>query len=115
MLRTAADLFLGSHPSRIDQKGRIAAPADFRRALDLKDFNGFFCHPSLTGPFLVCGGSRYVLRLHAMIDALPPFDPKRRALERTLLGRARTISFDADGRFILPAPLRAQARLEDTA
>ena len=115
MLRAAATSFLGSHSNRIDAKGRVAAPADFRKALDLAAFNGFFCMPSLEGPFLDCGGADYIENLKASISHLPPFDPDRRALERTLLGRARPIAFDGDGRFILPEPLRLHAKLAERA
>lgn len=115
MLRSAENSFVGSHTNRIDGKGRVAAPADFRRALDLARFNGFFCIPSLEGPFLECGGPDYIEWLKRMIAPLPPFDPRRRAIQRQVIGAARPISFDADGRFILPEPMRAHASLEGEA
>ncbi len=115
MGRSAAASFLGSHTNRIDGKGRIAAPADFRRALDLASFQGFFCLPSLEGPYLECGGEDFIEGLKASIGALDPFDEDRRALERALLGQARPVSIDGDGRFILPEPLRGHAALEDKA
>lgn len=115
MLRSAEALFLGSHINKIDAKGRIAAPADFRKALDLKAFNGFFCTPSLTGPHLDCGGGDFIERLQAMISALDPYDPDREALYEALLGEGRRIPFDADGRFILPQHLRDHARLDGQA
>lgn len=113
MLRSAEALFLGFHFNKIDVKGRIAAPADYRRALDLKAFNGFYCVPSLVGPYLDCGGGGYILGLQAMIAALDPYDPDRAALEEALIGRSRPVPFDGDGRFILPQPLRDHARLEE--
>jgi len=115
MLRRAAASFLGSHTNRVDAKGRMAAPADFRKSLDLKTFNGFFCVPSLEGPVLDCGGLDYIERLKASISALDPFDPDRRALEIALLGQARPITFGGEGRFILPKPLRAHAMIEEEA
>ncbi|HXI87170.1 MAG TPA: hypothetical protein VNH64_06900, partial [Parvularculaceae bacterium] len=91
MARSAEALFLGSHINKIDAKGRIAAPSDFRKALDLDAFNGFFCLPSLIGPWLDCGGGDYIERLKAMIIALDPFDPDRTALHEALIGEARRI------------------------
>ncbi|MEO0696448.1 MAG: division/cell wall cluster transcriptional repressor MraZ [Pseudomonadota bacterium] len=114
-MRAAEASFLGSQTNRIDAKGRIAVPADFRRALDLKSFNGFFCIPSLEGAFLDCGGTDYITSLKASISALDPFDPDRRALEVTILGRAKAISLDSEGRFVLPEPFRQHAMLEDKA
>lgn len=115
MLRSAEALFLGAHINKIDAKGRIAAPADFRRALDLGAFNGFYCVPSLTGAHLDCGGGDYIESLAQMIAALDPFDPDRADLQETLIGQARPIPFDGDGRFILPQPLREHAKLEERA
>jgi MraZ protein len=115
MVRSAEALFLGVHTNKIDAKGRIAAPADFRRALDLTRFNGFFCVPSLLGPMLDCGGADYIETLRAMIDALDPFDPDRTDLQEALIGQARKVMFDGDGRFILPALLRDHAGLDDQA
>lgn len=115
MSRSAEALFLGSHINKIDAKGRIAAPADFRKALDLNAFNGFFCTLSLTGPWLDCGGGDFIVRLEAMIEALDPFDPDRAALHEALIGEARRIPFDSDGRFILPPHFRDHAGLEDGA
>lgn len=115
MLRPAEALFLGRHTNKIDSKGRIAAPAEFRRALKNETFNGFFCTPSLVGPYLECGGSDFIESLQAMISALDPFDQDRLDLQEAVIGQARAISFDGDGRFIIPQPLRDHARLEDQA
>jgi MraZ protein len=97
----------------MDAKGRIAAPAEFRRALDTKRVNGFYCTPALDGPRLDCGGAEFIERLHAMISALDPYDPDRADLHEALIGRARMVPFDADGRFILPQTLRDYAGLDE--
>lgn len=115
MFRPAEALFLGRHINKIDAKGRIAAPAEFRRALKLETFNGFFCVPSLVGPYLDCGGSDFIEALQAMISALDPFDQDRIDLQEAVIGQARPIPFDGDGRFILPQALRAHAGLEEQA
>lgn len=115
MLRSAEALFLGSHVNKIDAKGRIAAPAEFRRALDLDTFNGFFCTPSLTGPHLDCGGGDFIEQRRTMIAALDPFEADREALEEWLLGETRKVPFDGDGRFILPGVLRDHAQLGENA
>ncbi len=115
MLRSAEVLFMGSHTKNIDAKGRIATPADFRKALDLDAFNGFVCVPSLTGPFLDCGGFDLLARLQARIDQLDPYDPDRDAMEIALMGRARKLPFDKDGRAVLPKPLMEHAGLKGEA
>lgn len=113
MVRSATASFLGSHINKIDQKGRVAAPADFRRALEPE--KGFFSAPSLYGPYLECGGADFVERQKAMFSDLPPYDDDRIALEDHLLGGMRPLFFDAEGRVVLPEPLRVYAGLGDRA
>ena len=114
-LRSSEASFFGSQTNKVDAKGRIAVPADFRRALDLKTFNGFYCMPSLEGPYVECGGGDWMDSLKAVIKALDPFDPDRRALQRVMLGRTRTVNLDAEGRFSLPDVLRQHAGIEGQA
>ncbi|HRX38925.1 MAG: division/cell wall cluster transcriptional repressor MraZ [Caulobacterales bacterium] len=106
---------MGRHINKIDAKGRIAAPAEYRRAMKLDSFNGFFCVPSLVGPHLDCGGSDFIEALQAMISALDPFDQDRIDLQESVIGQARPIPFDGDGRFILPQILRDHAELDEQA
>lgn len=115
MQRSSEASFLGSHINKIDAKGRVAAPADFRRALESDPLRGLYCLPSLRGPYLECGGGDFVDHLKAMIRALDPFDPDREALEEHLLGAIRPLSFDTEGRFVLPEPFRQHAELGDRA
>jgi len=115
MLRSSEASFLGSHNNKIDAKGRVAAPADFRRALEGEPLRGFFCLPSLQGAFLECGGGDFVAELKTMIRALDPYDPDREALEEHVLGAMRPLTFDTEGRFILPEQFRSHAGLGDRA
>ena len=108
-------LFLGSHTNRIDKKGRIATPAEFRKELDIDRFNGIVCVPSLSGPFLDCGGLDLMERFQAMINSLDPYDPDREDIEIAIMGRARKLPFDSDGRIILPQLMRDHIDVNDEA
>lgn len=112
-LRSPETSFFGSHINKLDAKGRIAAPADFRRALDGDPLRGFYCLPSLRGPFLECGGGDFFSYFKEMIRELDPFDPDREALEEHVIAQMRSLPFDTEGRVVIPEPLRAHARLED--
>ncbi|MEL7488821.1 MAG: division/cell wall cluster transcriptional repressor MraZ, partial [Pseudomonadota bacterium] len=114
MLRSAETLFLGSHTNKVDAKGRIAAPAEFRKALG-GAAKAFICVPSLTGPYLDCGGFDLLERLQARIDLMDPYDPDREAMEIALMGRARKLPIDKDGRTVLPKPFIEHAGLNGEA
>ena len=115
MMRSAEALFTGSHTNKIDAKGRLATPADFRRALDTAAFNGFVCVPSLEGPYLDCGGLDLLARLQSRLSTLDPYDPNREAMEIAIMGRLRKLGLDKDGRIRLPQAFIAHAQLDGAA
>ncbi len=45
------------------------------------------------------------------IEALPSFNPTTRRIQRLLIGHATEVEVDANGRVLLPPPLREYARL----
>ncbi len=112
-LRSPETSFLGSHINRIDAKGRVAAPADFRRALEGDPIRGFYCLPSLRGAFLECGGGDLISFFKEMINELQPFEEDREALEEHLIGQMRSLPFDTEGRVVIPEPLRLYANLSE--
>lgn len=112
-LRSPETSFLGSHINKIDAKGRVAAPADFRRALEGDPIRGFYCLPSLRGPFLECGGGDLIAFFKEMIAELPPFSEEKEVLDDHLMSEVRSLSFDTEGRVVIPEPLRAHAGLRD--
>ena len=110
----ARSLFMGAYALKVDAKGRIAMPADFRRELEDEELNGFVAMPSLFGPELDCGGLDFARRVKRMIEQqTDPYSPQRRALNEALIGGSRRVLFDGDGRFILPTPLREHAAYDD--
>ncbi len=112
-LRSPETSFLGSHINKIDGKGRVATPADFRRALVDDPIRGFYCLPSLRGPWLECGGGDFITYFKQMIRELDPFDEDREALEEHVVGQIRSLPFDTEGRIVIGEPLRAHAALSD--
>lgn len=114
-LRSPETSFLGSHINKIDAKGRVAAPADFRRALDGDPIRGFYCLPSLRGPYLECGGGDLISFIKEMISELAFFDEDREALEEHLIGQIRSLPFDTEGRVVIPEALRQHAELSERA
>lgn len=117
-MATARSLFMGAYPLKVDAKGRIAMPADFRREIERDaendGFVGFMATPSLTGDELECAGLGLAHRVRQMIDErFDPYSEEAAALTEALIGLSRKIPFDGDGRFILPPPLRAHAGIED--
>ena len=83
-----ADFFIGSQTAKVDAKGRIAAPADFRRALEAKGFNGFFATPNLHVPeYLDCGGPDFRVAMQDLVDEYAALGEDRAIMQEALIGR----------------------------
>jgi MraZ protein len=112
-LRSPETSFLGSHINKIDQKGRVAAPADFRRALESDPIRGFYAFRSLRGPFLECGGGDLIMQFKRMTVELDPYGEDCDALEAHIYGDMRPLAFDTEGRVVIPEAFKAHAQLKE--
>lgn len=107
--------FIGSHTNKIDAKGRVSTPADFRKALEGAPFHGVVCFPAFTGQVIDGGGLDLLDAMMEMIERLDPYGDDREEFELTVMGESRKLPFDGDGRIILPEEFRAYAGLDTHA
>lgn len=116
-------VFIGEHDNKIDTKGRLSIPADFRRELEERD-------PKWEGGknasmAIVYGDARRnylevftvddIKRVHAQIARLPRGSKKRFALQKLYGHQAMLTSVDETGRIVLPARLRDKLGLDGRA
>jgi len=121
--RRVAGMFIGEHTFKVDGKGRVSIPADFRR--ELEEGDPLAAQSGRPRMVIVYGHDKQkqlivhtydgYRRLAADIAALPRGSEKRKIMERMILNRARPTEVDADGRLVLPQPLRDKIELEGTA
>jgi MraZ protein len=112
-MRSPETSFLGSHVNKLDAKGRIAVPADFRRALEGEHGRGFYCLMGVKDGRLECGGGDFITTYNRYIAALPPLSDERELLEDHILGSVRFLPFDTEGRVVIPDPYREFAKLKE--
>lgn len=108
-------LFLSSTINRIDKKGRVSVPAPFRALLAKEESSGLYVSASIRFPCLEGCGPGYFKKLHQRIEAMDPFSAERDALTSMVFGESVQLSFDAEGRVLLPPHLIAYAKLKDEA
>lgn len=114
-LRSPETLFLGSHVNRIDAKGRVAVPAEFRRVLETERGLRLFCLKGLYEARLECGGADFISQYLEEIETLAPFSDEREMIEEHILGSVRHLPFDGEGRVVLPDDYRTHAGLSERA
>lgn len=108
-------LFLSTFEKQIDKKGRVSVPAPFRAALQGQHFGGIIAYASfVNGCIEACGMDR-IEQLHQRIEALDPFSEERDAFATAILGGSQQLSFDGEGRVILPETLLKQAGITEKA
>ncbi len=105
-------MFRGNHPSRIDEKGRLKVPAEFKRVIDEKYGKPGFYITSLDGKSARVYPMDEWDRFEQKLAALPSMDPtKRKLLSRTnYYGQA--VDMDAQGRLTIPQLLRDSAEIK---
>ena len=98
-------IFLSTYTNKIDAKGRVSVPSSFRGVLEESGFKGLICYPSpILNSIEGCGFNR-IKKLSDTIDALGPFSAERSAFSTSLLADSHQLSFDTEGRVILPINL----------
>lgn len=108
-------LFLSTYLNKLDKKGRISVPAQFRSALATQTFSGIIAYPSFVNPCIEACGFDRIEKLSSSIDNLDPFSEERDAFAATILGACVQLAFDGDGRVTLSDALIVAAEIEEGA
>ena len=108
-------LFLGTIENKVDSKGRVSVPADFRNVLKGDDFQGVILFHSFTDK---CIEGFTMSRMEQMADAtdnLDLFGEENQNLNSLIFSDARQLSFDITGRIVIPSDLLEFAGIKDKA
>lgn len=105
-----ADLprFTGSVEHALDDKGRLIVPARFRERLG----TGFVLTIAQPDPCLVLYPAPTWADFCSRLEAAPRKDERFRRLVRHLFAHTEEVACDAQGRLLIPTPLRAYAGIE---
>jgi MraZ protein len=103
-------MFLGEFTHSIDDKGRLAIPARYRKQL----VDGSVVTQGFDSCLFLYPGSEWE-KLAQKLAALPISQPSARSVVRLILGGAMAVEFDSQGRILVPAYLRAYAKIDKEA
>ncbi len=109
-------VFTAEYPFKVDRKGRISVPADYRTVLSQETYPGIVLIP-VRGQLALDGFGNG--RLEELAEALddPEIYDDDEELEQAkqLFAEARRLPFDGDGRIVLPEEVRRHAAIDDKA
>jgi len=101
-------MFRGNHPTRVDEKGRLKVPAEFKRVIDEKYGTQFYI-TSLDGKVAQLYPFEEWERIEQKLAALSTFNPtKKKFLDRVNYW-GQMVGLDGQGRLLMPQLLRDSA------
>ena len=103
-------MFRGNHPTRVDEKGRLKVPAEFKRVIDEKYAQKFYI-TSQDGIVAQVYPFEEWERIEQKLAALSTFNPtKKKFLTRTNY-YGQVVEMDGQGRLLMPQILREAAQI----
>ena len=103
-------MFRGNHPTRVDDKGRLKVPAEFKRVIDEKYAQKFYI-TSLDGIVAQVYPFEEWERIEQKLASLSTFNPtKKKFLTRTNY-YGQVVEMDGQGRLLVPQILREAAQI----
>ena len=103
-------MFRGNHPTRVDEKGRLKVPAEFKRVIDEKYAQRFYI-TSLDGIVAQIYPFEEWERIEQKLASLSTFNPtKKKFLNRTNY-YGQVVEMDGQGRLLVPQILRESAQI----
>ena len=103
-------MFRGNHPTRVDEKGRLKVPAEFKRVIDEKYAQKYYI-TSQDGNIAQVYPFEEWERIEQKLAALSTFNPtKKKFLTRTNY-YGQVVEMDGQGRLLIPQILRESAQI----
>ena len=103
-------MFRGNHPTRVDEKGRLKVPSEFKRVIDEKYAQKFYI-TSLDGIVAQVYPFEEWERIEQKLASLSTFNPtKKKFLTRTNY-YGQVVEMDGQGRLLIPQILRESAQI----
>ena len=107
--------FTGTHANRLDGKGRVSIPAEFRAAMKEAGLTKLLLRASHQYPCIEGRTPEAFARLAGTTETLDAFSEEHADMTLVLYSGASTVAPDGDGRIVLTNELAAYAGLSETA
>ena len=107
-------MFLSSYENKLDKKGRVSVPANFRSHLSSIGYNGFVAYPSFNHEALEACSEDRIEKLSNTIDSLNPFEEKRDYFATSVLSESVSLQFDSEGRVLITDKLLNHAKIKNS-
>ena len=103
-------MFRGNHPTRVDEKGRLKVPAEFKRVIDEKYAQRFYI-TSLDGNVAQIYPFEEWERIEQKLANLSTFNPTKKKFLNRVNYYGQVVEMDGQGRLLIPQILREAAQI----
>src|SRR6202161_2013138 len=104
-------MFRGNHPTRVDEKGRLKVPSEFKRVIDEKYGTQFYI-TSLDGKVAQVYPFEEWERIEQKLAALSTYNPTKKKFLARVNYWGQTVEMDGQGRLLMPQLLRDSAQIK---
>ena len=104
-------MFRGNHPTRVDEKGRLKVPAEFKRVIDEKYGQQFYI-TSLDGDVAQVYPFEEWERIEQKLAGLSTFNPTKKKFLSKVNYWGQVVEMDGQGRLLIPQLLRDAAKIK---
>jgi len=104
-------MFRGNHPTRVDEKGRLKVPAEFKRVIDEKYGTQFYI-TSLDGRVAQIYPFEEWERIEQKLAGLSTFNPTKKKFLARVNYWGQQVEMDGQGRLLIPQLLRENATIK---
>jgi MraZ protein len=105
-------MFRGNHPTRVDEKGRLKLPADYKREVD-EQYGAQFYITSLDGKRAKLYPLKSWEAIEASLQKMSPMDPVRKKFLDVTNYYGQMAEMDAQGRLLIPGIIRKLGPVEE--
>jgi len=104
-------MFRGNHPTRVDEKGRLKVPAEFKRVIEEK-YGAQFYITSLDGKSAQIYPFEEWERIEQKLAGLSTFNPTKKKFLNRVNYWGQMVEMDSQGRLLMPQLLRDSAQIK---
>ena len=104
-------MFRGNHPTRVDEKGRLKVPAEFKRVIDEKYGQQFYI-TSFDGKVAQVYPFEEWERIEQKLAGLSTFNPTKKKFLDRVSYYGQQVEMDGQGRLLMPQLLRETAQIK---
>ena len=108
-------MFVGRHVNKIDAKGRVSVPKPFRVSLQMSGSETLYVYPQFKQNALEVCDEEFMIRLSSSLNDLDLFSDAHDDLASVILANAHNLTFDPEGRVVIPKILMQHSQLTQDA